>query len=315
LGASQAPPVTRDARRQGHTGPPRRAQADARALTAAAHRAPGNTGRSKPDQPIRTAAASRTRARSVAVARKRRHHSRTVVSGRPRVAAIRRTPTPVTASSSACPMTSVVSHRYGVTNQGSRAAVAPQRRQRTLGTKMRWSSLSRRWRRYPDQGPVGPPQRGQAGRGGDTSRPRAAYVLTSSLQGHTITNGGPCLHHDPPRANIPRGVTWLRRSDHRAARRPLSTSPFSVAITSGSMPIQGCRQHPWRSAIRARAAPDAGPNTPRTSYRPARPRGRAPGSLIRGEGGALLRQGRDLPRPVGESQRHDRSAGRSSPTR
>lgn len=41
---------------------------------------------------------------------------------------------------------------------------------------------------------------------------RAAYVLTSSPQGHTITDGGPSLHHrPPPRANFPRGVTWLRR--------------------------------------------------------------------------------------------------------
>ena len=249
LRASQAPPVTRAATRQGHTGPPRRAQADARALTAAAHRGPGAVGRSKPDQPILTAAASRTRARPSAVRANRRTHSRTVVSGRPRAAAIRRTPWPAALCSRACPMTSVVSHRYGVTNQGSRAAVAPQRRQRTLGTKIRWSSLSRRWRRYPDQGPVGPPQRGQAGRGGDTSRPRAAYVLTSSRQGHTITDGGPCLHHDPPRANIPRGVTWLRRSDHRPCTAGASTSPFSAAITSGFMPIQTCRQQVVRSLV------------------------------------------------------------------
>jgi hypothetical protein len=250
LRASQAPPVTRAARRQTPTGPWRRAQADARASAAARHRGPGAVGRSKPDQPALTAAASRTRARSVATRPKRRHHSLTVVSGRPRATAIRRTPTPATASSRARPMTSVVSQRYEVTNQGSSAAVLPQRRQRTRGTKMRWSSASRRWRRYPDQGPVGPPQRGQAGRGGLTSRPCAAYALTSSPQGHTITDGGPSLHHDPPRANIPRGVTWLRRSDHRPCTAGASTSPFSAAVTGRFMPIQTCRQHRQGWSIR-----------------------------------------------------------------
>ena len=67
----------------------------------------------------------------------------------------------------------------------------------------------RRWRWYPDQGPVGPPQAGQRTAGGATSRPRAAYVLTSSGQGHTITDGGPSLHHRPSGGLFPRGVTWF----------------------------------------------------------------------------------------------------------
>jgi hypothetical protein len=221
--------VTRAARRQTPTGPWRRAQADASASAAAAARGPGAVGRSKPVQPILTAAASRAAARSVATAPNRRDHSLTVVSGRPRTVAIRRTPRPETASSRARPMTSVVSQRYGVANQGSSAAVLPQRRQRTRGTKMRWSSASRRWRRYPDQAPVGPPQRGQAGRGGLTSRPCAAYVLTSSRQGPAITDGGPSLHHDPPRANIPRGVTWLCRVRSSRCAPP----PVDIPIQRG----------------------------------------------------------------------------------
>jgi len=192
----------------------------------------------------------------VATRPKRRHHSLTVVSGRPSATAIRRTPAPAALRSRASPMTSTLSQRYGVTNQGSRAAVLPQRRQRTRGTKMRWSSASRRWRRYPDQGPVAPPQRGQAGRGGATSRPSAAYVLTSSRQGHTITDGGPSLHHDPPRARYPRGVTWFVSAQiiPRCAtrcRRPHSARPSPA----GSCPYRHAANTRGRGAPSSRSSP------------------------------------------------------------
>ena len=120
----------------------------------------------------------------------------------------------------------------------------PQRLQRTRGTKIRSSPASRRWRRYPDQRSVGPPQRGQLTRGGSTSRPRAAYVLTSSRQGYTITDGGPSLHHDPPRARYPRGVTWfvpvqiilLRatrcRRPHSARPSPAGSCPYRHAANN-----------------------------------------------------------------------------------
>ena len=49
---------------------------------------------------------------------------------------------------------------------------------------------------------------------------------------------------DPPGANFPRGVTWFVSAQIIApARRPMSPSPFSAAITGRFMPIQGCRQH------------------------------------------------------------------------
>ena len=57
------------------------------------------------------------------------------------------------------------------------------------------SASERRYRRYPDQGAVGPPQAGQRTAGGAMSWPLAAYVLTSSPQGHRITDGGPSFHH------------------------------------------------------------------------------------------------------------------------
>jgi len=48
----------------------------------------------------------------------------------------------------------------------------------------------------------------------------------------------------PPEGPIPAGGHLVCvGSDHPAARHPLSTSPFSAAITGGFMPIQACRQH------------------------------------------------------------------------
>ena len=230
LGASRVPPVMRAAMRHGETGPRRRLQATASAATAAAARGRGAVGRSKPDQPAATAAASRTRASSPATCPKRRHHSRTVVSGRPVAAAILRTPIPLTESSSAAPITSTLSYRYGRTNQGSRASVRPHDRQRTRGTKMTSSSPARRWRRYPDQGLVWPPQAGQRTAGGATSRPLAAYVLTSDGVGNRITDGGPSFHHRPLEGLHPLGghlVLWVRiivQRDTRC-RRPHSARP------------------------------------------------------------------------------------------
>ncbi len=125
-------------------------------------------------------------------------------------------------------------------NRRTRSARHPVRGTSTPSTA---SSASRRWRRYPDQGAVGPPQRGQITRGGTTSRPFAAYALTSSRHGHTINDGGPCLHHRPSGGHISRRVTWAAGSDHPAAPHPLSTSPLSAAITGRFMPIQSCRQH------------------------------------------------------------------------
>ena len=205
LGARRVPPVTRAATRQAETGPRRRLQADARAATAAAARGLDAVGRSNPDQPRSTASASTTRVRSAATRPNRRHHSRTVVSGRPRAAAIRRTPNPVTERSSAAPITSTLSYRYGTTNQGRRASVRPQSRQRTRGTKTTSRTSARRCRRYPDQRPVGPPQAGQRTAGGPTSRPLPAYVLTSSGLDHTITDGGPSFHHRPSGGAFPSG--------------------------------------------------------------------------------------------------------------
>ncbi len=209
LGASHAPPVTRATRRQGRTGPWRRAQVEARASVAARQRGPGASGRSKPDQPARTAAARRTRARASAVARKRRHHSRTVVSGRSRAATIRRTPWPPTLSSSARPMTSTVSQRDGAANQGRRAAVAPHRRQRTRGDE--------------DPAELGVAQVAQVSRPGPgrstaarAGYPRRCHVTATRRVRADIEPAGPYDHRRwtfapprPPRARYPRGVTWF----------------------------------------------------------------------------------------------------------
>jgi len=65
-------------------------------------------------------------------------------------------------------------------------------------------------------------------------------VLTSSGQSHTITDGGPSLHHDPPRARYPRGVTWFVSVQIIAPRATRCRRPHSARPSpAGSCPYRG----------------------------------------------------------------------------
>jgi hypothetical protein len=81
--------------------------------------------------------------------------------------------------------------------------------------------------------------------------PRRRDITTPRRVRADIEPAGPYDHRRwtfapprPPEGPIPAGGHLVCvGSDHPAARHPLSTSPFSAAITGRFMPIQSCRQH------------------------------------------------------------------------
>jgi hypothetical protein len=89
--------------------------------------------------------------------------------------------------------------------------------------------------------------------------PRRRDITTPRRVRADIEPAGPYDHRRwtfapprPPEGPIPAGGHLVCvGSDHPAARHPLSTSPFSAAITGRFMPIQSCRQQEVRPSLRA----------------------------------------------------------------
>src|SRR5262249_11160553 len=121
----------------------------------------------------------------------RRSHPRTVCSGRPNPAAIRRYPTPSDLAVNAAPITTTVSARRSSNPTGSSTCVAPQpthraRRGRTRTTPP--ESRTARTRACPQ--PASPP----AEHPGQTIRPSTSRCSTTAGSPPTVTNDASVRH-------------------------------------------------------------------------------------------------------------------------